>query len=91
MIIPTLAIGLPHGSDWIWILAIVVLLFGANKLPMLARGLGKSITEFKKAKDDVEREFNKALREGDGKKPEQPPGTSVSADNPDDSGGQKKS
>ncbi|MDR0533894.1 MAG: twin-arginine translocase TatA/TatE family subunit [Verrucomicrobiales bacterium] len=75
MITPMLALGLPHGSDWIWILAIVVLLFGANKLPMLARGLGKSIAEFKKAKDEVEREFNKALHEDESKKQEKPVGT----------------
>lgn len=70
-----LAFGLPHGNDWIWILVIVVLLFGANKLPQLARGLGKSIAEFKKAKDEVEREFNKALHEDESKKQEKPAGT----------------
>ncbi|MDR2462581.1 MAG: twin-arginine translocase TatA/TatE family subunit [Verrucomicrobiales bacterium] len=75
MITPILAFGLPHGSDWIWILAIVILLFGANKLPGLAKGLGKSIAEFKKAKDDVEREFNKALHDDGSKKAEKPSGT----------------
>jgi TatA/E family protein of Tat protein translocase len=74
-----LAFGLPHGSDWIWILAIVVLLFGANKLPMLARGLGKSISEFKKAKDEVEREFNKALHEDESKKQDKPAGTTANS------------
>ncbi|MDR1190214.1 MAG: twin-arginine translocase TatA/TatE family subunit [Verrucomicrobiales bacterium] len=78
MITPMLALNLPHGSDWIWILLIVVLLFGANKLPGLAKGIGKSIAEFKKAKDDVEREFNKALHEDDGKKQDKPAGTIAS-------------
>jgi sec-independent protein translocase protein TatA len=34
------------------ILVIVLLLFGAQKLPELARGLGKSVSEFKKAQED---------------------------------------
>ena len=39
--------GLPGGIEWIFLLAIVLLLFGSKKLPELARGLGKSITNFK--------------------------------------------
>jgi sec-independent protein translocase protein TatA len=47
------------GPEWIWILVIVVLLFGAKKLPQLARSLGASAKEFRKgidegAKDDSE-------------------------------------
>jgi sec-independent protein translocase protein TatA len=41
------------GGEWIVILLIILLLFGGAKLPSLARGLGQSIKEFKKAaKDD---------------------------------------
>jgi len=36
------------------ILVIVLLLFGAQKLPELARGLGKSVSEFKKAQTEAE-------------------------------------
>ncbi len=36
------------------ILVIVLLLFGAQKLPELARGLGKSVSEFKRAQSDEE-------------------------------------
>jgi sec-independent protein translocase protein TatA len=55
-----LAFGLPGGSEWFIIFLIVVLLFGAKKLPELARGLGRSLAEFQKARTDVEREINKA-------------------------------
>ena len=39
---------MPGGTEWIVIGAVVLLLFGAKKLPELARSLGKSSTEFKK-------------------------------------------
>lgn len=38
------------------ILLILLLLFGANKLPELARGLGKAIGEFKKSVNEVKKE-----------------------------------
>jgi sec-independent protein translocase protein TatA len=38
----------------------VLLLFGAKKLPEFARGLGKSMGEFKKARQEFEHEINKA-------------------------------
>lgn len=37
-----------NGGEWIIILLIVVLLFGATKLPGLAKGLGESIRIFRK-------------------------------------------
>ena len=40
------------------ILLVVLLLFGAKKLPELARGLGKGIKEFKKASSDIKDEVN---------------------------------
>ena len=45
------------------ILAVVLLLFGAKKLPELARGLGKGINEFKKASRDVQDEIERAVEE----------------------------
>lgn len=56
---PFLAFG-PHGADWLYILIIVLVLFGSTKLPQLARGLGKSLGEFKKAKEEFEKEVNAA-------------------------------
>ena len=40
------------------ILFIILLLFGAKKLPELARGFGKGIKEFKKASSDIKDEIN---------------------------------
>lgn len=47
------------GPDLIIILLIVLLLFGAKKLPELARGMGQAVREFSKAKDDFEREVTR--------------------------------
>jgi sec-independent protein translocase protein TatA len=52
------AIGPLGTTEIIIILFIVLLLFGAKKLPELARGLGKSMNEFKKASSELEREAN---------------------------------
>lgn len=46
-------IGLP---ELIVILAIILLLFGSTKLPSLARGMGKSVSEFKKGMHEGEKE-----------------------------------
>jgi len=40
------------GWEAVLILAVVVIMFGARKLPELARGLGQGIKEFKKASKD---------------------------------------
>ena len=47
---------MPSGPELIIILFVVILLFGAKKLPELAQGLGKGIREFKKATHEVEEE-----------------------------------
>src|SRR3954466_15061144 len=49
------------------IFVIVLVLFGGQKLPEFARGLGKSIREFKKAAAGVEEEFKRALEEDERK------------------------
>ncbi len=65
-----LGLGMPGGPEWMAIIFVVLLLFGAKKLPELARGLGKSIGEFKKAKDDFATEIDKAAQIEDQKGPE---------------------
>jgi sec-independent protein translocase protein TatA len=48
------------GWEIVLILAVVLILFGAKKLPELAKGLGQGIKEFKKAANDVTSELNRA-------------------------------
>ncbi len=49
--------GFIGAQELIIILIIVVLLFGAKKIPELARGLGTGIKEFKKAANEAEKEI----------------------------------
>lgn len=49
------------GWEVVLILAVVLILFGAKKLPELARGLGTGIKEFKKATKDVSDEMARAM------------------------------
>jgi sec-independent protein translocase protein TatA len=48
------------GPDLIVILLIILVLFGARKLPELARGMGQAVKEFQKAKDEFSDELHKA-------------------------------
>jgi sec-independent protein translocase protein TatA len=57
MFVPLL--GMPEGAEWLVILAIVILVFGAAKLPDLARGTGQALRIFKAE--------TKGLRDGDDK------------------------
>jgi TatA/E family protein of Tat protein translocase len=50
-------IGNLGGPDLFIILLIVLVLFGAKKLPDLARSLGQSMNEFTKARQDIDREL----------------------------------
>ena len=54
---PTLALFNLGGSELILILALVIIMFGAKKLPELARGMGQGIKEFKKATKEVSDEM----------------------------------
>ncbi|HWD94499.1 MAG TPA: twin-arginine translocase TatA/TatE family subunit [Verrucomicrobiae bacterium] len=51
------------GGEIILILALVLILFGAKKLPELAKGLGTGIKEFKKATREVTDEVQNAVDE----------------------------
>ena len=63
MTLPLATIGNLFGPDMMIIFLIVLLLFGAKKLPELARGLGQSLNEFKKAREDVEHEIRQGQQD----------------------------
>ncbi len=51
------------GQELILILLIVLVLFGAKKIPELARGMGQAIKEFQKAKDEFSDELHSARQD----------------------------
>lgn len=68
-------IGSLGGQEIVVIFLIVLLLFGAKKLPELARGIGKSMGEFKKAREDFEKEITRSetdvrVKDAPGKEPQ---------------------
>lgn len=69
------------GPELIIILMIILLLFGAKKLPDLAKALGSSMKEFKKATQDVQEDFKEAMDAADLKNPP-PPGPNPPAATP---------
>lgn len=63
----SLAAQLPGGFEWIIILIIIaiLLLFGPQKLPELARGIGRALGEFRRGKMEVERQISSELSDMD--------------------------
>ena len=59
----TLLIGMPGGMELVIILLVILLLFGSTRLPQLARGMGKSISEFKKGVSEGGKEDERELAE----------------------------
>ena len=57
---------MPSGPEWIWVIIVVVVIFGASRLPLLGRNLGQGIKEFKKgvkeaaSSDDSDSDSKKA-------------------------------
>ena len=48
------------GPDMMVVLLIVLLLFGAKRLPELARGMGRAVKEFSAARDEIEKGLNQS-------------------------------
>lgn len=55
-------ITMPAGMELMIILMVVVLLFGAAKIPQLARSSGQAMGEFKRGREEIEREIRDATR-----------------------------
>ena len=59
---------LPGGAEWIWIaIIIVVLIFGAKKIPELARTLGKAKGDYEKGKIESEKDLKEFKEKYDSK------------------------
>lgn len=55
---------IPGGPELLIILLVLVLLFGANKIPKLARSTGQAMGEFKKGREEVEDELKQMQEKG---------------------------
>lgn len=55
-----LAIGMPGGPELFVIVLVILLLFGAKRIPDLARGMGRGIREFKDATKEIKKEVDEA-------------------------------
>ncbi len=67
---PILALGMPGLPEMLLIALVILLLFGAKRLPELARGLGKGIREFRGAVSETSDQLKQAMDEP--AKPESP-------------------
>jgi sec-independent protein translocase protein TatA len=56
--------GLPGGPELLIVLLLAVLLFGASKIPKLARASGEAIGEFQKGREEVESELEEMRTTG---------------------------
>jgi len=61
-IAPTYLLSMPGGSEWLIIILVVVILFGAKKIPELAKGLGKGVRDFKEAKDGLHNDMDPGIK-----------------------------
>lgn len=53
----------PGPTELLVVLAIAILLFGANKIPNLARAIGQSMGEFQKGREEIEKEIHEGHKQ----------------------------
>ena len=58
----TVFLAMPGGTEWIFILLAVVLLFGGKKIPELMKGIGKGVRDFNDAKESVKTEIEEGMK-----------------------------
>jgi len=51
------------GAEWIWVILVIVVLFGASRLPSMGRNVGLGIKEFKKGLSEATRDDDKDTSE----------------------------
>ncbi|MFB6124763.1 MAG: twin-arginine translocase TatA/TatE family subunit [Halanaeroarchaeum sp.] len=59
-----LFLGMPGGMELMIVLFLAILLFGANKIPQLARSSGQAMGEFKRGRAEIESEIKRTVEEG---------------------------
>ena len=52
------------GMEVLIVLLVILLFFGAKRIPELARGIGQGINEFRKASDEIKKEIEQGEKEG---------------------------
>ncbi|MGE0638481.1 MAG: twin-arginine translocase TatA/TatE family subunit [Bacteroidia bacterium] len=63
------------GGELVLILLVIVMFFGADKIPEMARGLGKGMRQFKDATGSIQREIEKSIHESERAANTAPPAT----------------
>jgi TatA/E family protein of Tat protein translocase len=66
-------------GEIIFVMAAALILFGANKIPQFAKGLGQAMKEFKKASSDVSNEIHTAMHQEPDPSPSPPPAKQLAA------------
>jgi len=67
MLDTVLLFGMPGGSEWIFIVVIVLVLFGGKKIPELMKGMGKGVKEFKDGINGSDNEAEPVKKESSSK------------------------